>query len=69
MLVMDETTDVSSNRADYYCLSMVTEHLEVHKDFLGLYNVPSINAVTLATVPMNALVKMNLSTSKLHGQC
>ena len=47
----------------------ISEHLEVHEEFLGLYHVPSIDAATLTAVAKDALVRMNLSMSKLRGQC
>ena len=39
----------------------VDEFLEVHKQFMGLYMVPSIDADTLVTVIKECLVRLNLS--------
>ena len=68
-LMMDETTDISNNEQTTIVIRWVSEHLEVHEEFLGLYHVPSIDALTLTTVSKDALVRMNLSMSKLRGQC
>ena len=65
-LMMDETTDVSNKEQTTIVIRWVSEHLEVHEEFLGLYHVPSIDAVTLTT---DGLVRMNVSMSKLRGQC
>lgn len=34
-----------------------------------MYHVPSIDAVTLTAIAKDVLVRMNLSMSKLRGQC
>ena len=68
-LMMDETTDISNNEQTTIVIGYVSEHLEVHEEFLGLYHVPSIDAATLTAVAKDALVRMNLSMSKLRGQC
>ena len=46
-LMLDETTDVSNKEQTAIVLRSVSEDLEVHEEFLGLYNVPCIDAVTL----------------------
>lgn len=43
--------------------------LEVNEEFVGLYEVPAIDAETLATVAKDAFSRLNLSFSKLRGQC
>ena len=43
--------------------------LEVHKEFHGMYQLPSINAATLTEATLDALCRMNLPLSKLRGQC
>ena len=68
-LMMDVTTDISYNEQTTIVILYVSEHLEVHEEFLGLYHVPSIDAATLTAVAKDALVRMNLSMSKLRGQC
>lgn len=68
-LMMDETTDVSNSEQMTIVMRWVSESLEVHEEFIGLYNVPSVDAETLATVAKDALVRLNLSISKLRGQC
>ena len=69
LLMMDETTDFSNNEQTTIIVRWVSEHLEVHEEFLAVYHVPSIDAVTLTRVAKDALVRMNLSMSKLRGQC
>ena len=68
-LMMDETTDISNKEQTTIVIRYVSEHLEVHEEFLGLYHVPSIDVATLTAVAKDALVRMNLSMSKLRGQC
>ena len=47
----------------------MTDAFEVHEKFLGLYQVPSIDANTLTQVIKDALCRMNVQISKLRGQC
>ena len=41
----------------------------MHEEFLGLYEVSSIDASTLTTVAKDVFARMNLPISKLRGQC
>lgn len=45
----------------------VDDELNVHKEFMGLYEVPSIEASSLVFVIKNTLLRMNLSLAKAHG--
>ena len=55
-VMMDETTDVSNNEQTVIVLRWVSEQLEIHKEFTGLYHVPSIDAATLETAMKDALI-------------
>ena len=43
--------------------------MEVNEEFVGLYEVPAIDAETLAAVAKDTFTRLNLSFSKLRGQC
>ena len=47
----------------------VDAQLEVHEDFVGLYAVPSIAAATIVSTIHDVLARLNLSLTKLRGQC
>ena len=47
----------------------VSEDLEVNEEFIGLYEVPAIDSATLAAVAKDTFTRLNLSFSKLRGQC
>ena len=68
-LMMDETTDISNKEQVTFTIRWVSDNLEVHEEFIGLYEVPAIDAVTLATVAKDTFTRLNLSFSKLQGQC
>ena len=68
-LMLDETTDMGNNEWTTIVLRRVMESIDVHKEFVGLYNVPSIDAATLTSVAKDPLCRLNLPLSKLHGQC
>ena len=67
-LMMDETTDVSNNVQVVVVMRRVSESFEVNEEFLGLYEVSSIDASTLTTVANDVFARMNLPISKLRGQ-
>ena len=68
-LMMDETTDISNKEQVTFTIRWVSEDLEVHEESFGLYEVPAIGAATLATVAKDTFTRLNLSFSKLQGQC
>ena len=68
-LMADETADSSNQEQVSLTLRWVTQELEVHEDFLGLYHVASIDAATLTAAIKDVLARMNLPFEKLRGQC
>ena len=68
-VMADETTDSSSQEQVTLILRQVTQKLEVHEEFLGLYHIPSIDAAMLTTAINNVLIRMNLPSEKLREQC
>ena len=42
---------------------------DTHGDFLGVYNVDNIKAVTLVTVIKDVLIRLNIALSNACGQC
>jgi len=68
-IMMDETTDVSNNEQSVIIFRWVSEDFEVNEEFLGVYQVPSIDAETLTAAAKDTLCRMNLPLSKVRGQC
>ena len=68
-LMADETTDSSNQEQVTSTVRRVTEELEVHEEFLGLYHAASVDAATLNAATKEFLIRMNLSFQKLRGQC
>ena len=68
-VMVDETTDASNNEQVTVFLRWVTDSLQVHEEFLGLYHVNSINAATITFVLTDIFMRFNLSIGKLRGQC
>ena len=67
-LIMDETTDISNKEQSVIVLRWVSEDFEVNEEFLGVYNVPTIDAATFTGAAKDTLCRMNLPQSKLRGQ-
>ena len=46
-IMADECTDSANKEQFVICLRWVDHKLEVHEDFIGLYNIPGISAKTI----------------------
>ena len=68
-LMADECTDISNKEQFTICIRWVDEDLEDHEDFIGLYEVPTIDANTLVQAIRDTLLRMGLSVSQCRGQC
>ena len=68
-VMIDETTDVYNREQATILLRRVTDKMEVFEEFLGVYQVPSIDFSTLTKVVKDVLCRYNLSLGKLRGQC
>ncbi len=55
-VMMDEATDISNKE-------------QVTIVFIGLFEVPSIDSKTLATVLKDSLCRMNIPMERIRGQC
>lgn len=64
-LMTDKTTDVSNNEQTTIVLRWMSEDLIVNEEFIGLYQVPFIDAATLVLVAKDTFQRLNLSLSKL----
>ena len=51
------------------CLRWVSETLAVHEDFIGLYEVASTGAEMIYSTIKDVLLRLNLTISKVRGQC
>ena len=51
------------------CLRWVNEAFEAQEEFVGLYEVASTEAEVFYTTVTDVLLRMNLSVSKVRGQC
>jgi hypothetical protein len=67
--MMDETTDVSNTEQVVIVFRWVSDFLQVHEEFIGVYQVSSIKAEVLASTAMDCLQRLNISVTKLRGQC
>ncbi len=68
-IMADECTDSANKEQVVICLRWVDHKLEVHEDFIGLYNVPDISANTIFSVITDCLLRMNLQWNRCRGQC
>ena len=67
--MVDETTDVSNDEQVVLCLRWVDDNFDAHEEFIGLYKVDSICSDSLVALIKDALLRMNLTLSKVSGQC
>ena len=50
-------------------LRWVDDDLNVHEEFIGLHEVPTIQTDVLVAVIKDCLLRLNLSLNKVRGQC
>ena len=65
----DETTDKSNQEQVKLFLRWVSDDLQVHEEFLGLYHVDHIDAATVTAVVQDVFVRLNISMERIRGQC
>ena len=61
--------DLSNKEQLVICFRWVDSSLEAHEDFLGLYHLESTQASIIVTVVCDVLQRLNISITKLRGQC
>ena len=57
-LMTDETTDISNSEQSTIIFRWVSEDFEVNEEFLGVYQVPSIDVQTLTAAAKDALCRI-----------
>ena len=62
----DECVDVSNREQLTICLPWVDDSLEVHEDFLCLYNIPDTTADTITAGIKDVLSEMKLQIQRCH---
>lgn len=60
-IMINEATDKSNTEQATVVLRWVSDSLKVNEDYVGLYEVPSIDADTLTSAIQDVLLRMNLS--------
>ena len=68
-LMVDETTDEANKEQVVICLRWVDNGLEAHEEFIGLYEVANTESSTVLAVIRDVLLRLNISFTKLRGQC
>lgn len=64
-VMADETTDSSNKEQVTLIICRVTQELDVHEEFLELYQVASIDGATLTSAIKDVLIRMNLPFEQL----
>ena len=68
-IMADETTDVSNKEQLTLVIRWVDENFEVNEEFLGLYNLFSTTADSIVASIKDVLLRFEIPTSKIRGQC
>ena len=68
-IMVDECADTSNNKQLVIVLRWVDDQLNPHEEFIGLYEVPTIQASTIASAIKDTLIRLNLSLTRARGQC
>ena len=68
-IMADEATDSANKEELVLCFRWVDNILEVHEEFIGLYQISDTSADTVVKVIKDTLVRMTLSIKRCRGQC
>lgn len=68
-IMVDETQDCSIREQVSFCVRTVDSNFEIIENFLGLYVTPNQESQTLFSIVNDIFVRLDLSFSKLRGQC
>lgn len=68
-IMADETTDATNVEQLVICFRWVDQSLEAHEDFIGMYAIESTEASVILRSIRDILMRLNLSLSKVRGQC
>ncbi|XP_028397239.1 zinc finger MYM-type protein 1-like [Dendronephthya gigantea] len=67
-VIVDGTQDIIGDEQESICLRHVDSELNVHEDFMGLYEIPSTTSDVLAQMIFDVLIRFGLSVDKLRAQ-
>ena len=68
-IMIDETTDTSTTEQVVFVLRWVDSSLQVHEDFVGLYETDSISSNSLCALVKDVLLCFNIKLENCRGQC
>ena len=68
-IMVEETTDVANKEQLVLCLRWVDDNLETHEDFIGMHEISSTSADTIVHTIKDVMLRLNLTFTKLRGQC
>ena len=68
-IMADECTDCSNKEQFTINIRWVDEHLNEHEEFIGLYQVSTIDAESLVSAIRDVLLCMNAKVADCRGQC
>ena len=68
-IMTDECVDGANKEQLVICFRYVDENLDVHEEFIGLYECPNILANTIVARLQDVMLRLNLQLSRCRGQC
>ena len=68
-VLADECTDCSNKEQFTINIRWVDQHLNEHEEFIGLYQVDTIDAKSLVSAIRDVLLRMNAKVADCRGQC
>ena len=69
-ILADECTDCAKNKEQFTInISRVDQHLNEDEEFIGLYQVRTIDAESLVSAIRDVLLHMNVRVANCHAQC
>jgi len=68
LIMVDETTNTSNKEQHILVMRRVDHKLDVYKEFLGMYQIDSTTAKSIASTILDTLLHFQIPLTKLRGQ-
>ncbi|XP_072016938.1 zinc finger MYM-type protein 1-like [Amphiura filiformis] len=67
-VMVDGTQDITGAEQESICIRHVDDELNVHEDFIGLYEAPSSSGEAISTIIEDVIIRLGLSIDNLRAQ-
>ena len=68
VIVVEGTQDIQGKEQQCICVRYVTDAFQIEEEFLGLYNIESTSGLSISTMIIDVLIRLQLPIENLRSQ-